>query len=626
MKTLLATLLLTLCNLPAQTTGDYQFARKTADGWEAKTITPEAGKLLSWDGSGNPVNLAPTTAATWGSLTGTLADQTDLQAALDAKQNSLVGDSESNAAVVAAITDDPAAVRDAAGLGTSATKDLGSLVFPGPYADNLAAIIAGDVAKDSAYRKLNGEIGWLKLTEEAAAYQEVTGISDDAAVKLSGFFEGLEAIGIKDNLLDGAIYKAQYQPESGVTGPSLLGLSNATWTGSPTRMHGGMYFNGVDQYGQAPIPTSTGSRTFAAMHSGFLANTDTATRPILQLLNTAGTHSCAIYNNGTTYGYAVSYGGGAARQTTGDPGWSRNKLYLQNCMVSDDAAAGASSFSVLRAPLGGLTTYTRRSTQGEASYTLNKLRICMNATAAGTPIYTPIERLIPGWLLFDIALNDIQQGDLAGLLAQTVFPAWRIIWEGDSISNFIQGVAGDKGYFAGANVQWYNRALSGDTSTNGISQLGTSTGLEDAILDGAVPTVVELSYGQNDLGLTSDTPAAIHARLRTLWAYVKTRGATVAARTVMQASNVYTTSREADRVTLNTLIRADEGIYYDILVDLDQWCLDFTDVRPYYDEPLLFNPDDPILVHPRLDVGMGANLMGEWISEVLYNKGGIPQL
>lgn len=67
MKTLLA-LILTAAIAAGQTTGDYLLTRKAATGYTQKTVTPENGKSLGWDSSGNPVNIAPVTSLSWDAI------------------------------------------------------------------------------------------------------------------------------------------------------------------------------------------------------------------------------------------------------------------------------------------------------------------------------------------------------------------------------------------------------------------------------------------------------------------------------------------------------------------------------------------------------------------------------
>lgn len=95
MKTLLA-LILTAAISAGQTTGDYLLTRKAATGYTQKTITPENGKSLGWDSSGNPVNIAPITSLSWDAITGKPTIPT-----------------VDNSTVNAALAEDPAASRAA---------------------------------------------------------------------------------------------------------------------------------------------------------------------------------------------------------------------------------------------------------------------------------------------------------------------------------------------------------------------------------------------------------------------------------------------------------------------------------------------------------------------------------
>jgi hypothetical protein len=65
MKTLFI-YLLSIAALLGQSTGDYSFTKKTAGGYEQKWITPETGKAITWNSSGNPVNSL--ISASWSTL------------------------------------------------------------------------------------------------------------------------------------------------------------------------------------------------------------------------------------------------------------------------------------------------------------------------------------------------------------------------------------------------------------------------------------------------------------------------------------------------------------------------------------------------------------------------------
>lgn len=67
MKYILA-LILSATIAAGQSTGDYLLQRKTSSGYAAKSITPENGKSIGWDSSGNPVNIAPVTSLAWDAI------------------------------------------------------------------------------------------------------------------------------------------------------------------------------------------------------------------------------------------------------------------------------------------------------------------------------------------------------------------------------------------------------------------------------------------------------------------------------------------------------------------------------------------------------------------------------
>lgn len=72
---------------------DYRIAALEAGGGGAglPSQAGNSGKFLSTDGSTASWETVAAGSAAWGSITGTLSSQTDLQAALDAKQNTLTG-------------------------------------------------------------------------------------------------------------------------------------------------------------------------------------------------------------------------------------------------------------------------------------------------------------------------------------------------------------------------------------------------------------------------------------------------------------------------------------------------------------------------------------------------------
>jgi hypothetical protein len=535
-----------------------------------------------------------------------------------------------NAGVNNAILQDPAASRAAAGLGTAATADLGGIVVPGPYADNFTASKAGTVAKNSLYRQDAGVLGWLQIVSDAETYQTTHGISDAAAVRLSAFFEGLTDIGIRANLLDGGVFREDLQPSTG-DAMSLLGLSDLPLFGTPTREWNAIYFDGVNDYAFGSIVASTGARTLVNVHCGLLDDADSTFEHIVRISNADTNVQLLMAKNGTGPGQAYSYNG-TGRTTPGDAGWGRGTQY-STVSIRDDAAGGASSFSMrqLLNP-NGVTTYTRRSTTGEASHTLNKMRIALYAATAPETVYSYVQRLIPGWFLFDKSLSDTEEDDLNVLLGQTVFPRWSMVVEGDSISasGFLGLRMPNAGCWRAANMAITNKSVGGEGALERVADLGTVDGLNATNLLPGIPVIVDIAPGSNDLNnftALQRSVASIHANLRTLWAYVRTTNpaATICASTIMPSSYQDDGGRAADRNSLNALIRADEGTYYDILFDKDSWIHEITATRPVYDDAAIFVQDGGgLAVHPTTTAGGGCDQLLAYMSAALLTAGVVP--
>lgn len=89
---LITLLLLTASLVNAQTTGSLAYDVFNGTTFDQRTLAPVEGKVLGWSG-GLLTNVTASGGGTWGSITGTLADQTDLQSALNAKLQN--GDSAS---------------------------------------------------------------------------------------------------------------------------------------------------------------------------------------------------------------------------------------------------------------------------------------------------------------------------------------------------------------------------------------------------------------------------------------------------------------------------------------------------------------------------------------------------
>lgn len=467
------------------------------------------------------------------------------------------------------------------------------------------------------------------LTSEAKAYKAAYGISNAAATKISNFFKGLSDIGLRSNFLDGAVLRADSQPVSGGTIPSLLGLSNLTITGSPSRLRNGIYFNGSLQYARGTIVSSTGARTLVGLHCGTLDNTNATAQPIFRLSNGLTATSLGMVNNGASFGQAQSFVS-TLRTTAGNPSWGRNTTSIASTSIRDDAAVGASSFSMRRLNTVGGTTFTRTSTQGEVSHTLNRMRMCLNSNNGETTIFSSIERTIPAWFLFSKALSDSEENNLQTLIGQTVLPKWRYVFEGDSIqASYIGGRFSDKGVWKGANLATVNVAVGGAGAVERAAAIG-GNGLTTTNIANNMPTVVDIAAGTNDLGNYSSAArsvATVHSALRTLWSFVRSTNpsALICGSTVMQSSYITAQGRESDRTALNDLIKADEGIYYDVLFDKDAWTLQMTASRPVYTDAAIFVQDGGgAAVHPTNTIGGGSDQLLAYMTAVLETEPVIP--
>jgi hypothetical protein len=93
----------------------------------------------------------------------------------------------------------------------------------------------------------------------------------------------------------------------------------------------------------------------------------------------------------------------------------------------------------------------------------------------------------------------------------------------------------------------------------------------------------------------------------------------------MQSSYITAQGRESDRVTLNNLIKADEGVYYDVLFDKDAWTLEMTASRPVYTDAAIFVQDGGgAAVHPTNTIGGGSDQLLVYMTAVLETKPVIP--
>lgn len=145
MRLLLTLSLLAALPLAAQSTGDVLLGVKSASGaLSSSWVTKTASRAIGWDSSGTLTVLPITSGGgTWGSITGTLADQTDLSSALNARLAASANLSDlANAATA----------RTNLGLGTLATQN-------GTLTDYLTTATAA-----STYSPLSHNQAWSTIT------------------------------------------------------------------------------------------------------------------------------------------------------------------------------------------------------------------------------------------------------------------------------------------------------------------------------------------------------------------------------------------------------------------------------------------------------------------------------
>jgi lysophospholipase L1-like esterase len=134
----------------------------------------------------------------------------------------------------------------------------------------------------------------------------------------------------------------------------------------------------------------------------------------------------------------------------------------------------------------------------------------------------------------------------------------RFVAEGDSITAGSNGPTWLWAFNVKTNGRFYmplnyNQATGGQTAAQMATQVAQITALS--------PKIVSLLAGTNDLGGTTDTPATIYNNLKTCWkAYIDGGAKHVIAVCVLPRNDVaITTARNADRVTLNGLIKAKDS-------------------------------------------------------------------
>ena len=281
-------------------------------------------------------------------------------------------------------------------------------------------------------------------------------------------------------------------------------------------------------------------RTILALHSG---------------VSLPGTNGVRIYKATSSVLTIQVYGGGS--QSFHNPATTvgiTNGTAPRTCFVNLDVSTNSVTIGidgVLQTPL----TYSHGDPAAMARITGGNMQATYNTIAVFNRPLTETE-----YVAFDSAVKNTVFGNRAN-----------IVLEGDSIIGYyVSSVQMPRRYLLGAasswaGETWYDISTGGNATNDVLTQWPAQ--LDTYIAQGAIDrSIVVLWLGANDFGnyTAAVRPVAqIHANLRTLWAIAKARGFKVVA-----VVPYYLAVRLADYPTLRNLILADEGIYYDVCIDM----------------------------------------------------------
>lgn len=176
-----------------------------------------------------------------------------------------------------------------------------------------------------------------------------------------------------------------------------------------------------------------------------------------------------------------------------------------------------------------------------------------------------------------LASNELVAVD--AIVRRTVLPQNNIVFEGDSITDTqVNGLSfwaqlfgsGSDWSLAGSPVS----IATGGHSTSSVTNEWPAQLLPYAPTGNVERGILVLWIGANDVGnysAAARSNAEIFANIRQLWAQAKAAGFEVAAVTIFRLGSAgrQRTNCEGDVLALNDLIRADHGINYDYLVDVE---------------------------------------------------------
>jgi hypothetical protein len=438
---------------------------------------------------------------------------------------------------------------------------------------------------DNARWRINISTGGVLSTELStdalvSAYFDATGIESAAAEELQEFVTALSDAGVLANMVDGSILKSRHARIQSGAIRTLRGLNLQVLTGNPTLGDCGIILNGSNQgVSYAVSGSPIGNRTFICLNALGQAFQSTPTvdayawhlvngYPFNTLrgdvmrfdLNQSAATVRSMYSSGTTL-RATSNADGVTR--TSPP-----KSYLQAHTYDYGAANYAANAATFRTR-GGTKRFGAATLQSDANGTHEIKGIVLGALAGYNnlnPSSNWCHEAVGGWLIFDRILSDTEIEDVFEAVS-LIAPRWRYSTGGDSLMNFQNPYVLKLPELFGTNVSLAQHAVGGATVPAQVAALGTSifTAAHLTFADG--PVVAD--YLNIDTITGAYTKEQYHTDLRAIWTHIKTvnPAAKIIGQTITTSEGIETEGTVGEHHLLNDLIRADEGIYYDVLVD-----------------------------------------------------------
>lgn len=417
---------------------------------------------------------------------------------------------------------------------------------------------------------------------EALAYAAQEGITDPTVIgRISNFLVALDAAGIRGNLVDAAFLRTG-MVASATAPKTLYGLTGTT-TGTPVLTTEGLEFATSTKYAGWILGAAVDAFTMLMDVQGVTSG-QTSSAFIGGVLNQAGytTTYQAMILNGTASAYIVSREGGTATTTTAmaDGGDARvvayyNPLPQIAAFSYDDAVS-----PTITAYVDGISTITDSSGNTRSTSALDRVLIGARHVSASS-YDIPFRGKHAAWALFDKVLNATEHTAAAIALRMLDPRRYTLLTQGDSLTaQFMNSTVGPGNWPAwmirrnsarNEKVRLINGAKNGTTSVDGITNFDPRVGRwfpSGRIAVGGGTYL--LMYGTNDILSLGASAATIYGRIQDLFDLARAENPaiqTVCMTVFAGGAGAYTAPQETTRQDLNNLIRAGEGVDFEILVD-----------------------------------------------------------